>query len=74
MYGNYLGTKRTLVTDLEYGPENFIFLLSFMRGILCILHLIAEFKQGIFDIVEARWWRFAIARGADWRHGVGWKM
>lgn len=64
-------SKRTLVTDLEYRPENFIFLLSFMRRILSILHLIAELQQGIFNVVEAGGWWFAIASGADWRHDGG---
>lgn len=58
----------TLVTDLEYGPEDFVFLLSFMGGVLGIFHLIAELKQGIFEIVEASWGRLAIARGANGRH------
>ena len=58
----------TLVTDLEYGPEDFVFLLSFMGGVLGIFHLIAELKQGIFEIVEASRGRLAIARGANGRH------
>lgn len=57
------------MTDLEYGPENFVFLLSFMRCILRILHLVAEFQEGIFEIVEARGRRFAIAGSANRRHG-----
>lgn len=63
------GATHTLMTDLEYRPENFIFLLSFMRCILRILHLVAEFQQGIFKIVEASGRRFAIAGSADRRHG-----
>lgn len=62
--------ERTLVTDLKYRPEDFVFLLSFVGGVLGIFHLIAEFKQGIFKIVKARWRRLAIARRSDWGHDV----
>lgn len=56
------------MADLEYRPENFIFLLSFMRCVFRILHFVAEFQQGIFNIVEAGGRRFAIAGSANWRH------
>lgn len=39
-----------------------------MRGVFGIFHLIAEFKQGIFDIVEAIWGGLAGSRAADRRH------
>jgi len=58
----------TLVADLEDGPENFVFLLSLMRSILGIFHLIAELEQSIFDIVEAGRRRFAISGCANGRH------
>lgn len=47
----------TLVSDLKYWPQNLIPLLSFVRGILCILHLVAEFEEGVFDVIKAirRW-------------------
>ena len=56
------------MTDLEYRPEDFVFFLSFVRGILGIFHFIAELEQGIFEIVKASGGRLAIARGSDGRH------
>jgi hypothetical protein len=47
-----------------------MFFLSLVRLILSIFHLIAELQQGIFYVVEACWWGFAIAGScADGRHG-----
>lgn len=43
-------------------------LLAFVRGVFGIFHLIAEFKEGIFDIVEAIWGGLAGSRAADRRH------
>ena len=57
------------MADLENRPENFIFFLSFMRCVFCVLHFVAEFQQGIFDILEAGGRRFAIAGSANGRHG-----
>lgn len=59
------------MTDLEYGPEDFVFLLSFVGGVFGIFHLIAELEQGIFEIVKASGRRLAIARRADGRHFRG---
>ena len=36
--------------------------------VLGVFHLVVEFEKCIFYVVEARWWGFAVARGADWRH------
>jgi hypothetical protein len=58
------------MANLENRPKNLMFLLSLVRRILGIFHLIAEFQQGIFYVVEACWWGFAIAGScADGRHG-----
>jgi hypothetical protein len=56
------------VANLEDGPEHFVSLLSIMRSVLSILHLIAELEQGVFNIVEAGRRRFAIAGCANGRH------
>ena len=46
-------------------------LLSIVRRILGIFHLIVELEERIFYIIEARWWGLAVARGADGRHVGG---
>lgn len=46
-------------------------LLPLMRRVLGIFHLVAEFEEGVFDVVEASGWGLAHTRGADWRHS-GW--
>lgn len=43
-------------------------LLALMRRVFRVFHLVAEFQQGIFDIVKALWRGFAIAGGAYRRH------
>lgn len=43
-------------------------LLSLMRSILRVLHLVAELEEGIFYIVEPCWWGFAVPGCADGRH------
>ena len=57
------------MTDLEYRPEDLVFLLSFMRCVFRILHFVAEFQQCVFEIVETSGRRFAIAGSANRRHG-----
>lgn len=58
----------TLMANLENGPEHLMFLLALMRCIFGVLHFIAEFQEGVFDVIEACWGWLAIARCADWRH------
>lgn len=56
------------MANLENGPEHLVFLLALMRCIFGILHLIAEFQERVFDVIEACWGWFAIARCAYWGH------
>lgn len=37
-------------------------LFAFMRGILGVFHLVTEFEQRIFNVVEAIWRWLSIAR------------
>ncbi len=60
--------RHTLVGDLEYRPQDLMPLLTLMRSVLCILHLVAELEQGIFDIIKAIWRWLATACRAYWRH------
>lgn len=69
--GRVTRSTRTLVANLKNRPENLVFLLSLVRRILCVLHFIAKLQQGIFYVVEACWWGFAIAACAYGRHGGG---
>lgn len=66
--GKRESVQHTLVADLEDGPQHLVFLLSLVRGILGILHLIAELEKSVFYVVEAGWRRFAIAGSANGRH------
>lgn len=66
--GGGKGEERTLVTDLKNRPHHLVLLLAVVRGVLGVLHLVAELEQRVFDVVEARWRGFARARRADGRH------
>lgn len=59
---------RTLMGDLENGPQNLMPLLAFMRPVLSILHLIAEFEKRVFKIIKSigRW--LATACRPYWWH------
>lgn len=61
----------TLMANLENGPEHLVLLLALMRCIFGIFHFIAEFQECVFDVIEACWGWFAIARCANWRHLSG---
>lgn len=50
------------MTDLEDRPENFLAFLPLVRGVLGVLHLVAELQESVFEIVEAVWWRLSIFR------------
>lgn len=54
--------------DLEDGPDHFVLLLSFVRGIFGILELVGEFEQSVFDVFEAVGRRLAVFGAADRRH------
>lgn len=60
--------KPTLMTDLKYRPQNLVSLLALVRCVLGVLHLVAEFEQRVFQVVEAVWRRFAITRRSYRRH------
>lgn len=59
---------RTLMSDLENGPQNLMPLLALMRRILSILHLVAEFEERIFKIVKSIGWWLATASRPYWWH------
>jgi len=63
--------RPTSMRDLEDGPERFATLLALVRGVFGIFHLVGEFEEGVFDVVEAFGGRFAGAGWADGGHG-GW--
>ena len=50
------------MTDLKYRPQNLMSFLSFVGSVLGVLHLITEFEEGVFNIVKAIRWGFAITR------------
>lgn len=56
------------MTDLKYRPQNLVSLLALVRRVLGVLHLVAEFEQRVFQVVEAVWRRFAITRRSYRRH------
>ena len=62
------GEGLTLMTDLKNWPQNLVPLLALVRRVLCVLHLIAELEQSVFQIVEAIRRRFPIARRSYGRH------
>lgn len=39
-----------------------------MRGILGILHFVAEFQESVLDVVEAIWWWLPVPRRSYRRH------
>jgi hypothetical protein len=49
------------MTDLKYWPQDLVSFFALMGSVLRILHLVAKFQQGVFDIVESIWWRLAVA-------------
>lgn len=59
---------RTLMGDLKDGPEHFVLLFAFVRGGLGVFHFVFEFEEGVFDVLEAVWWRLAVFGGADCGH------
>ena len=62
---------RTLVTDLEDGPQHFVSFLALVGSILCVLHLITKFEEGVFDVVKAIRQGFAVTCGAyGWHAGL----
>lgn len=56
------------MTNLKNGPQDLVSLLALMRGVLGVLHLVAELEQRIFQVVEAVWRRFTVARRSYGRH------
>jgi predicted SpoU family rRNA methylase len=56
------------MTNLEYGPQYFMSLLSVVRRILGIFHFVAKLQESVFDVVEACGGRFCVTGCADWRH------
>lgn len=59
---------RTLMGDLENGPQNLMPLLALMRRVLSILHLVAEFEKRVFKIVKSIGWWLATACRPYWWH------
>lgn len=60
--------------NLEDGPEGLVALFALVGGVLGVFHLVAEFEEGVFDVVEAGGRGFAGAGGADGGHvGRGWR-
>ena len=56
--------------DLKNGPEDFVALFTLVRTVFGVFHLVAERDEGVFDVVEAVGWGFAVAGGADgWHRG-----
>ena len=60
--------SRTLMGDLEHGPDHFLLFLSFMRSILGILEFVGEFEQRVFEVFEAIGWGLAVSGATDRRH------
>lgn len=56
------------MSDLKDGPDHFVLLLPFVRGILGVLELVGEFEQSVFDVFEAVGRRLAILGAANRRH------
>lgn len=46
-------------------------LFALVRGVLSIFHFVGEFEEGVFDVIEAVWWRFAVFGTANWGHDCG---
>jgi len=58
--------------DLKNGPDGFVALLAVVGGGFGVFHLVGEFEEGVFDVVEAVGWGLAVLGGADGWHGAGW--
>lgn len=54
--------------DLEDRPQHLVLLLALVRCVLGVLHLVGELEEGVFDVVETLWRRFAVAGCAERRH------
>jgi hypothetical protein len=61
----------SLVRYLEDGPDHFVLFLAFSGRVFSVFHLVGEFEEGVFQVVEAVWRGFfGGARGADgWHFG-----
>lgn len=59
---------RTLVGDLKHRPQHLMLLSALMRRVLCILHLVGEFQERVFNVVKSLRWGFAVFGAADGRH------
>lgn len=57
-----------MMTDLKYRPQHLVPFLPFVRRVLGVFHLVAEFEERVFDVVEAGGWGFAVSRRAYWWH------
>lgn len=55
---------------LEDGPQHLVLFLAVMRRIFRIFHFIAKFEQRVLDVVEPRWWGFAVAGCTYRRHNL----
>jgi predicted ferric reductase len=54
--------------DLEYRPKRLVFLFAIVRRILRVFHLVRKLEKSVFNVVEAIWWRLAVASASDHRH------
>jgi hypothetical protein len=54
--------------NLKNGPQGLIPLLALVWRVFGVLHLVGELEECVFDVVEAIWWRFAVAGAANRRH------
>ena len=53
--------------DLENGPRRLVALLSLVRLVLGVLHLVSKLQQHIFNLVEPGGWELARAFPSDCR-------
>jgi len=58
--------------DLENGPDGFMALHAVVGGGFGVFHLVGEFEEGVFDVVEAVGRGLAGLGGADGGHAGGW--
>lgn len=59
------------MTYLKNRPQHLMLLLALVRRVLGVFHLVVEFQERVFYVVEARRGGFAGARGADGGHFGG---
>lgn len=59
--------------DLEDGPQALLPRLARVRRRLGVLHLVGEFEEGVFDVVEAFGWGLAVLGCADGWHVCGYR-